>query len=70
MRMPFRKLKTPIISKQGKGLLLLATTCKIVEELRRELCIGGHHIYKVSRNVVDQYSVAITKRGVSVKHSQ
>ena len=37
-----RNLKTPIISEQGKRLLLLATTWKIMEDLRWELCIRGH----------------------------
>ena len=44
MRASVRKLKTLKISKQGKRLLLLATTWKIMEELRREACIRGHHI--------------------------
>ena len=39
------KLKTPIVSIKGK-ILLLATTWKIMEELRRELYVRGHHIYK------------------------
>ena len=48
MRVSVRNLKAPIISKQGKRLLLLATTRKIMEELRRESCNRGHHtcIYK------------------------
>ena len=54
-----------------------------MEELRRELCIRGHHIHKEiydpaigevvqcerePRNVVDQYSVTIMKGGVVVEH--
>ena len=55
-----------------------------MEELRIELCIQGHHIYKniwnpavrevwvcerEHHNTADQYSVAITK-GVVVEHLQ
>ena len=53
-----------------------------MEELRRESCIRGHHIYEEIRNpclgevlqcerdphnVVDRYSVAV-KKGVVVRH--
>lgn len=54
-----------------------------MEELRRESCIRGHHIYKEiwdptvgevvqckrePRNAADRYSVAVTKGGVVVGH--
>ena len=54
-----------------------------MEELRRESCIHGHHIYKEiwnpclgedlqcerdPHNVVDRYSVAVKKGGVVVGH--
>ena len=76
-------LKTPIISKQGKNVIIISNHVKIMEEMRRESCIRGNHIYKEiwdptigevvqcerePRNSVDQYSVAITKRGVVVGH--
>ena len=54
-----------------------------MEELHRESCVRGHHIYKEIRNpclgevlqcerdphnVVDRYSVAVKKGGVVVGH--
>ena len=60
----------------------LTRACQM-EELRRESCIRGHHVYKSlwnpvlgevllcekkPHNATDRYSVAVTKRGVVVGH--
>ena len=65
------------------GLSPSCTRCGAMEELARESCVQGHHIYKEVWNPVvgevplcerelhkaaDQYSVAITKGGVVIGH--
>ena len=78
MRASVRRLKTQINSEQGKRSLLLATARRIMEELRRESCIRGHHICNEiwdpaiggavqcgtePRNAIDRYSVSLIKEG-------